>query len=173
MKLISTWERAYIGSSSCGSGLCLESRARVCELKVAGTPASTLPCSAPSCHMAVLACTEQQDGSGRKPEAAWPVHAAASIVLHPPQMNGRGPDGSMLWDRAGSLAWEDHSRVLHLFLFEKSVMLCNKDYVYLIVKINLNIARHDLLSATLICGEKVGTDLFYWLSSLKRDKIIL
>lgn len=45
--------------------------------------------------------------------------------------------------------------------------------MYLIVKINLNIARHDLLSAALICGEKIGTDLFYWLSSLKRDKIIL
>lgn len=45
--------------------------------------------------------------------------------------------------------------------------------MYLIVKINLNIARHDLLSATLIYGEKTGTDLYYWLSYLKRDKIIL
>lgn len=123
MKLISTWKPILEGSSS-GSGLCFEGRAHVCELKVAGSAASRLPAlPPPAIWQAALACTEQQAGSGRQLQAPWPVHAAPSIALHPPQINGSGPDGSVLWDRAGSLTWED----------------CSEYYIYFCLK---NLSHH-------------------------------
>ena len=57
---------AYFGSSPCGSGLCFERRAHVHELKEESTLASTLVCSAPTSHMAVLGCAKQQAVSRRQ-----------------------------------------------------------------------------------------------------------
>lgn len=97
----------YFRSSPCGSELCFDRRARVRELKEVSTPASRLACSAPTSHMAARGCAKQQAVSRRQLQAAWPVRAAQSVVLHPSQTNGSGPGGSILWDRAGTSTWEE------------------------------------------------------------------
>lgn len=53
-------------------------------------------------------------------------HVLLNQLFFPPQMNGSGPDGSVLWDRAGSSTWEDHS--------EYYIYFCLRNLSYYVIR---------------------------------------